>query len=173
MDVWEGILLLDASSLIAFAEEAGRPELIQELARRANGVEIPSTALDELADPDLRASIEEFQGVSIFKAKFLKYYASLFDRYPMLGGGELGVIARGISMAEAGITCFCVLDDRDARTIARRRGLGLTGTIGLLLELEEVGVIDRPEHLKIIARLRARGFRYDWVIHPLVRNDQQ
>ncbi len=173
MEVWEGILLLDASSVIAFVEEAERPDLIQELARKAIGLEIPDTVLHELADVNLRITIGGFDEVTIFQATVLEPYAELFNRYPLLGRGELGVIARGITMGESERACTCVLDDGDARAIAERHSLDFTGTIGLLLKLEQGGVINRREHIKILSDLKAAGFRYDWEDHPLDLDDQR
>ncbi len=170
MGVWEGTLLLDASSVIAFVKEARRPDLLQELARRAVGLEIPDTVLDELADVNLRTTIRGFEGVTSFEATALEPYVHLFNRYPMLGQGELGVIARGITTKKSGRACTCVLDDGDARAIAERHSLNFTGTIGLLLKLEQDGAINRHEHLKILADLKAMGFRYDWANHPLDLN---
>ena len=42
---------------------------------------------------------------------------------------------------------YCVLDDKDARKIAKRLGLNLTGSIGLLIKLKEKGLIENPNEV--------------------------
>lgn len=167
MGLWDGVLVMDTSSVIAFVEEAQRPDLFVELARRFKGVEVPDTAFDELEDPDSRGGVERIDEVSVFEAGGLELYQDMFDRYPQLGPGELGVIARGVALAWGGPQYTCVLDDGAARRVAEERGLELTGTIGLLILLEESDLVTRDEHVAIIARLKAAGFHYRWDQHPL------
>ncbi|MDX5895282.1 DUF3368 domain-containing protein [Rubrobacter radiotolerans] len=57
---------------------------------------------------------------------------------PAVGGGETEVIALGLELS-----CPVVLDDRKARLRARRAGLEITGTLGVLLRLHRLGLASR------------------------------
>lgn len=57
---------------------------------------------------------------------------------PTVGRGEGEVIALGLELS-----CQVVLDDRKARLRARRVGLEITGTLGVLLRLHRLGLASR------------------------------
>lgn len=60
------------------------------------------------------------------------------DPYRSLGPGERGVLSFALTSATA---VTCVLDDRAARAEARRLGLSLTGTLGVILRAKLAGQI--------------------------------
>jgi predicted nucleic acid-binding protein len=55
-----------------------------------------------------------------------------------LGAGEIAVLALALEMSDAVV----VLDDAQARLIAEKLKIPLTGTIGLLLDAKRAGLID-------------------------------
>ncbi|MEW6636044.1 MAG: hypothetical protein AB1425_04430 [Actinomycetota bacterium] len=57
---------------------------------------------------------------------------------PAVGRGETEVIALGLELS-----CPVVLDDRKARLRARRAGLEITGTLGVLLRLHRLSLASR------------------------------
>jgi uncharacterized protein len=57
---------------------------------------------------------------------------------PNVGKGEKEAIALGLELS-----CPVVLDDRKARLRARRAGLEVTGTLGILLRLRRIGLTSR------------------------------
>lgn len=57
---------------------------------------------------------------------------------PAIGKGETEVIALGLELS-----CPVVLDDRKARLRARRAGLEITGTLGIVLRLHRLGLASR------------------------------
>lgn len=57
---------------------------------------------------------------------------------PAIGKGETEVIALGLELS-----CPVVLDDRKARLRARRAGLEITGTLGIVLRLHYLGLASR------------------------------
>ena len=57
---------------------------------------------------------------------------------PTVGKGEKEAIALGLELK-----CPVVLDDRRARLRARRAGLEVTGTMGILLRLRRIGLTSR------------------------------
>ena len=67
--------------------------------------------------------------------------------------GEAAVFA----LAEERDARLVILDDRDARRYAQRIGLPLTGTVGILLEAKERGLIDAIKPL--LNGLLANGIR--------------
>ena len=66
---------------------------------------------------------------------------------PAVGRGEMEVIALGLELS-----CPVVLDDRKARLRARRAGLEITGTLGVLLRLHRLGLTSRnlEEDLRLL-----------------------
>jgi predicted nucleic acid-binding protein len=50
-----------------------------------------------------------------------------------------------------------VLDDRDARRVARQRGVALTGTVAILVKLRQLGAIGSLA--ESLAQLDSIGFR--------------
>ena len=71
-----------------------------------------------------------------------------------LGRGEREVIA----LAESIRTATALIDERRGRTVAKERGLIVTGTLGLLVLAGGEGWIDLRES---IDRLRETNFRAD------------
>ena len=72
---------------------------------------------------------------------------------PTLGSGETEVIALGLELS-----CPVVLDDRKARLRARRAGLEITGTLGVLLRLHRLGLAARKleEDLRLLEEANMR-----------------
>lgn len=72
-----------------------------------------------------------------------------------LGPGETAVLALALEHRNMPV----ILDDAQARRTARRLGLGLTGTLGLLLDAKQSGLIS--EVVSQLDRLQELGFRLD------------
>ena len=72
---------------------------------------------------------------------------------PAVGRGETEVIALGLELS-----CPVVLDDRKARLRARRAGLEITGTLGVLLRLHRLGLASRKleEDLRLLEEANMR-----------------
>ncbi len=73
---------------------------------------------------------------------------------PTVGRGEREVIALGLELS-----CPVVLDDRKARLRARRVGLEITGTLGVLLRLNRIGLASRgiEEDLRLLEETGMRS----------------
>lgn len=80
---------------------------------------------------------------------------ALLPLLPDLGAGEREVLALALERSDP----LVILDDSFARRFARRLGLSLTGTLGLLLKAKENGRIDLVEPL--LDRLEELRFRLD------------
>ena len=77
----------------------------------------------------------------------------LLQALPDLGSGEREVVAQAL---QVGIV-DAVLDDQDARRLARRMGLEPIGTVGLLLAAKRKGLL--PSLTDELRRLESVGFR--------------
>lgn len=77
-------------------------------------------------------------------------------RFPGLHEGELEVIWWGFQFKD----CLCVLDDKKARKSATKLGLKITGTIGILHILNEIGMISEEERKDLCLKLIELGFRF-------------
>lgn len=72
---------------------------------------------------------------------------------PTVGRGETEVIALGLELS-----CPVVLDDRKARLRARRAGLEITGTLGIVLRVHRLGFTSRnlEEDLRLLEEAEMR-----------------
>jgi predicted nucleic acid-binding protein len=72
---------------------------------------------------------------------------------PTVGKGEKETIALGLELS-----CSIVLDDKKARLRARRAGLEVTGTLGILLRLHRIGLTSRgiDEDLRLLEEAGTR-----------------
>jgi predicted nucleic acid-binding protein len=80
---------------------------------------------------------------------------AMLSLMPDLGVGEREVLALALECSHP----LVILDDSLARLFARRLGLSLTGTLGLLLKGKQIGRIDFVEPL--LKRLDVLHFRLD------------
>lgn len=154
-------LILDATVLIAFYTELQRSDLLKSLAFRGFELLIPNAVYDELI-PDKN-----------FEQLKKDIYANLFSvlspvpsdeirrlrfRFPWLHDGELEVIWWGQQFDKD--EYYCILDDKKARESARKLGLKVKGTVGLLRLLNDIGVISKEERKELCLELVKRGFRF-------------
>jgi predicted nucleic acid-binding protein len=54
-------------------------------------------------------------------------------------------------------SCFLILDDGKARRFAKKIGLTITGTLGLLITAHEAGIL--PDIKVLVAELQKANFR--------------
>ncbi len=69
-----------------------------------------------------------------------------------LGAGEAGAIALALEIGDAPV----ILDDKKARAVARRAGLSVIGTLGVLLLAKRQGILPRIE--PVLGALREAQF---------------
>jgi predicted nucleic acid-binding protein len=115
-------------------------------------VEIPEAVRDELTAAD---APPEVSGLAARPPNWLGVYSVKRE-----SGTELERLQAGeheaIILAEQSGADLIVLDEKAARRVAATRGLKVTGTLGILKEASERGLIDLTE---AIARLRQTTFR--------------
>ena len=142
--------VVDASPLI-FLAKLGRLKLLQE---GANTVCVPQAVLDEICvKPDQATQIIEQASQSWLSVCQIRERNAVEILLADLDLGEAQVIV----LAKEICADRVVMDDLDARRFARRIGLDLIGTMGLLLAARLRGEIStvRTE----IERLESFGFR--------------
>lgn len=148
------LVVADTSPLLNLAL-IGRLDLLRE---QFDGVTAPEQVWDELAAgedglDDLRALRDEgvLELVPVEESSLFVELRHELDR------GEAATLAYAID-ADADLV---LLDERDARRVARRHDRSVTGVLGLLLRAAERDRIDLRDELD---RLRAEGF---WISDEL------
>jgi len=83
-----------------------------------------------------------------------------------LGMGEQEAIALAESIGADLLLC----DDQEARAIAKARGLGMTGTLGVLVDAADQNLVDLSD---AIDRLRSTNFRVSAAIIKRILDDRK
>ncbi len=131
-------IIVDTSSLIALE----KINLLQILCKIYKEVVIPESVIKEFGNLSL-------PGLSIRKVESNLLKLLITDLN--LGKGEADVIALA---SQTGLKV--IIDDSKARKVAENMGLKVTGTIGVLMKAERLGLIGRA-HDKV-RELREKGF---------------
>jgi len=148
--------IVDTSPLI-FLAKLGHLDLLR---RSADAVCVPRAVLDEVhAKPDEATHAIEQAGRSWLAVRRVDNRDAVDILQAALDLGEAKVIV----LARETHADKVVMDDLDARRFARRVGLDLIGTMGLLLAAHLRGEMSSVR--KEIERLEALGFR---AVPPLV-----
>ncbi len=88
--------------------------------------------------------------IEIKDVKNKKYQAELES---IIDKGEASAIALAVEVRN----CTIIIDDLKARNLAKRIGLNLTGTIGIILKAKQVGIINSVK--PIMTKLKQTNFR--------------
>jgi predicted nucleic acid-binding protein len=117
---------------------------------------VPSSVYDEIR---IRSGRETEQVQTLIQSNMLhlrRAIADMVNSLPVdLGRGERETIALAIE-TDADLV---VVDDQEGRRIARNRGLRVTGTIGILIEARERGLIaSGPKRVGSPCRSRTVAF---------------
>lgn len=160
------IFVIDASSLIAFYSEyeLNEPDLIHELTKKNNSLIIPKAVFEEikngrkptfsiLTEAIRKETIELRDDISSEKTNSFK------KRHPRLHDGEIQVLLLGLKLKASDVPYYCVIDEGPARTIAERNGVAVKGTKGLLILLNQMGIIDKNKMERLLYRLDHCNFR--------------
>jgi len=149
-------VVCDTSPLILLSK-IRRLDLLAELYEE---VIIPASVMDEVgAKPGKEA--EQIQAL-LQSQKFQPWKATkraLEGFPPDLGEGEREAIALALETKAD----LVVLDDQQGRCVARERGLSVTGTVGILIEARERGII--PSVRRELDRLIEAGMWIDEVFY--------
>jgi len=152
---------LDASPIIAFCSEIGKPDLLCQLKDYGNTIYAPINVYNEIRNPSfpfLRSAVDNKE-IFICEPVSLSKVKSLKDRYPTLKNGELEVITWGLDFKSANEDYVCVIDDKVARKVAQKKEICLTGTNGLLGKMSNLGIIDFETQQNLLESLQTRNAR--------------
>lgn len=153
------ILISNTGPLIALAK-LGRLDLLRHLV--PEGIFIPPVIQRELwaksgyEMPALEAALESF--IQIRAEQNVPASAAFATLH--LDEGEKQVIRLAASLTEP---LFVLLDDNAGRKAAKRLGLAVTGTAGLLASAKKKGLI--PAVIPLLETLRERGY---WLSDQLI-----
>ncbi len=142
-------LVFDTAGLIALA----RLELLESVNKEFGQVLVPRAVFDE-------ATVDPRPGADAIRLAGERNWIAIVDSVIepsertslSLGAGEVATIALAESVAGV-----AVLDDRDARRVARQRGISLTGTVAILVRLGQIGAI--ASLADVLVELESIGFR--------------
>ncbi len=156
-------ILPDSSSIIALAK-AGALELLERVFGRVvitREVEREITAGDFPEVAEIKKAIGKWMEV-------VEVQSGEYGEFESLGDGEKSIL----SYAKNNRDVLLILDEAEARAVAKAEGFNFTGTIGLIVFACETGRISREEAVDIVKRLARSDFRmtvelYDWALERL------
>ncbi|MEI6409112.1 MAG: DUF3368 domain-containing protein [Bacteroidota bacterium] len=134
----EVLVIADASPLIAFVA-IGELELLQKLYHKVTITDIVRSEIHA----DLPAWIEIS---SEYDPKQFQILQLELDQ------GEASAIALALDNPGSRV----IIDENKGRSVAKRLGLSVTGTVGVLIKAKELGLIQSGT--EILAKLEAHGF---------------
>ena len=143
------IVLADASPLIALARVGGLPWLrrLYKTVSITKKVRGEATGARELPGAVAIAAALKQGWVRVLRQEWSE------PPLPQLDTGEASTLRAAIAL---GAGTLVLLDDLQARREARRFGIAITGTAGIVVEARQAGLI--PAARPVFARLAEEGF---------------
>lgn len=131
---------------------AGQPRLVPAA---YPGVVSPQQVLDEIAEGQRLGHLGDFDWRFVKRVRLTRNEARTAERLEQtLGPGEAACLA------VAGARGIVVLtDDRNARTVAGSFGVQVSGTLGVLLHLVEMGAFPLAEADALLTEMIRAGYR--------------
>jgi predicted nucleic acid-binding protein len=145
------VALSDTTVLSNFAH-ARRPDLLRALFA---SLYVPVSVSEELAQGELGGLIpkEDWSWLEVISLSPAELAVSQqLQRQVDLGEADCLAVSQARAMT-------LYTDDRRARRLGRSMGLDITGTLGCLLELVELALLDLEDADLLLAQMRKRGFR--------------
>jgi predicted nucleic acid-binding protein len=143
------ILVVADSSPIGYLIRIGEIELLSNLYEQ---VILPTAVLRELQAADGLPAIRDWAQELPLWALVQSPLRRLPELRPNLHLGE----SEAIALAEEMRAGLLLIDDRVGVRVALERGLTITGTLGILVEAAQVGLVDIEQ---VLARLKETNFR--------------
>jgi len=154
--------ILDATILIVIFKELKCATLIDSLLKLNHILVIPQhllrkEILDELTLQGVTASVTA-KKFTITNHNNLNEIKTFQNRYPNLGLGECDVILtcqKGITQNE---NIYCILDDKSARSVAKKLNIPFMGFLGLLKLMKVRNILSDTEIKHIHKKLKQTSF---------------
>jgi len=159
--------ILDSSVIILFISDINEKICLELLSLNGESILVPTSVYDEILSTKIKKELDDL----ILKNKIIKVTNNnntektiLRKRFPTLGNGELNVIMYGKKLQQDNKEFYCVIDDYVGRKVAKKLGLPLTGSIGLIKTLKENGILDDGKIREIVNKIKRSPFRIDETI---------
>jgi predicted nucleic acid-binding protein len=144
--------LVDSSCIICLFNEINRPYILTHWFDKQYQIVVTQQVYGELQrNPQTKQKVDtEIKNgrIKIENLVAQNELDSLKNRYPTLGEGELSIIQAALKLNTGAKKYYAVLDDGNARKVATKLNVRLTGTFGLLKALKDKGWIDE-NHFKL------------------------
>lgn len=158
--------LADSSCLVCVFAEINRPFILMEWVKRGYQIVITEQVQQELQNNKKTNKFitMEIKNGNIKVHNFITTLEmSVFRaRYPALGLGESSVILAALKLKKEKKRYYAILDDKNARKVAVKLGVTLTGTYGLLKTLKEKGHIDEQTFNQCKQEMHRSNFRINF-----------
>ena len=155
--------ILDTSAVICTFTEINEPEILLKWKDRGHELTIPNVVYRELcANTNTISKVKQYTengSISITTTTNDDEIKTFKLRHLNLGNGEISVILASIGLNKTGKKYYAVIDDKQARKVAKQYNVNLTGTFGLLMTLKSKGLIDIKYYNKIREKFKNSGFR--------------
>ncbi len=169
---------LDTSTVILFADYINHVSCIDHLHSMGNNLNISKIVHDEyyhettlwLNNNTLRQYIDD-EKIKIIKRDLTNTLEQLKRRHPNLHEGELSVIALGLFCQKNSNDYICVIDEKDARKVAKKLELNLTGSIGLIKLIKERNNWSENYLESVITDIKNSPFFISDAVLEVLRND--
>jgi len=158
--------LADSSCMICVFNEINRPYILMDWMKRGYKIVITQQVFNELKDNKQtfkKVNPEIKKGNIDIKSSIKDAQLEAFNkRYPTLGIGESSSILTALNLKKQGKRYYLVLDDAQARKVAKGLNLNLTGTYGLLKTLMEKRHIDEKKFQDCKSLMEKSNFRINF-----------
>jgi predicted nucleic acid-binding protein len=145
------LVVADTTVWCNFAH-AGQPRLVPAA---YPGVASPQQVLDEIAEGQRLGHLRDFDRRFIRRVELTGTETTRAKAFEgTLGPGEAACLAVAASRGVAVLT-----DDRNARAVAGSLGIEVSGTLGVLFHLVEIGGLSLAEADALLAKMIRAGYR--------------
>jgi len=126
--------ILDTEMLIGFFKDLDEPLIFSKLAKLGYKLKVPVRVYSELKGISFKKCQECIKNkeMSIFNGISEKEIIKMKNRHPKLGNGELEVIAWGLYCKRNNIKYYCILNDKEAKNVAKECNISFSDTKSLL-----------------------------------------
>jgi predicted nucleic acid-binding protein len=152
------LIVPDSSVLIAL-QSLKCFEHFDKLTRSNNWrVEIPDLVIKETGNIAGSSKFSSFRIRQVDK----RHVEQLANRFPTLGDGELSVLALILDHGRSNKADppLAIFDDKVARAVAKKLGIGYFGTLRLLKIMCDKQIISSSEFIRGLEVLKRIGFRF-------------
>jgi predicted nucleic acid-binding protein len=156
--------ILDSSVIILFLNDIEEEECLHMLSEIGEILLIPESVYEEISDKNTRLKMDSLISRTILrKIEELKSKKEelMRRRFPTLGKGEINVLAWGKSLKSQGEKFWCVIDEIPGRNAAKKVGLPLTGSIGLIKILKGKKILNKDKLKDIVDKIKGSPFWID------------